>query len=316
MVGTEDRGAERVAPPPLPRRDPADHAVEGRFLLDLDPVPPPGPGLVPARRPLRDDPLEAPRKDRVVVVHPAGRDEVAQDDMLVDDDEVLEDRLPLEEGPRLDLPAAHEEDVEHDVRRGRRPRQAVDPDRVAPVLPLSELREARPAGVHDDDLAVEDRVLPRARADLRIPVLDEGEAAVLESLAVPHEGNRTRAVPLQLEDVLLGVERDLAGLREHGLDEEPVGIGGAGSSGGLPVSIGGSHASPHPDEGLRPHRRAPPRGARPVPPPARPPAAARRKRTVRTARSNAALRFPFRTAETHGGEACVGRGRQRKEGGR
>src|SRR3990170_3766908 len=98
LVGPEDEGSERVAPLPLARRDPADDAVEGRLLLDLHPVLAPRPRPLPARLALRDDALPTPREDHVVVVHASGRDDVAQDDMVVDRDEVVEDRLPFEEG--------------------------------------------------------------------------------------------------------------------------------------------------------------------------------------------------------------------------
>src|SRR5439155_3651946 len=94
-VGSEDQRPERVLALAFARGDPADDGVERRLLLDLDPVFAPRANPVPRLLVLRDDAFEAARDDRVVVIDPAALDVVAQDDPIVDLDEIRQDRLAL-----------------------------------------------------------------------------------------------------------------------------------------------------------------------------------------------------------------------------
>src|SRR3990170_424059 len=222
VVGAEDDRAERVTPLAFARGHAADHAIERCLLLDLDPVLAPSARLVPARCPFRDDALEASCENGAVVVHASRRDEVADDDMAIDLHEIAEDLLALDERAGHHLAVLDIQHIEDDVRRGEGPGEVLDPNRVARLLPFLELREARAVAVHDDDLPIENRVRPRPHADLRVAALDERETAVLEAVAVADETDRPRPIPLELVDVVRGVEWRLAGVREHRPDHVPV----------------------------------------------------------------------------------------------
>src|SRR5207245_7863331 len=97
-VRPEDQGPERVLSLAFARGDPADDAVQGRLLLDLDPVLAPPADVVPGLLVLRDDALEAPRDDGAVIIEPAALDVIAQADAIVDLDEIGQDRLALHLG--------------------------------------------------------------------------------------------------------------------------------------------------------------------------------------------------------------------------
>src|SRR5256712_10847566 len=242
-VGPEDQRPERVFSLALAGRDPANDAVQRRLLLDLDPVFAPLADLVPGLLVLRDDALEASGDDRVVIVDPAALDVVAEDDPIVDLDEIGQQRLPLHLGEAHHGLLADVQDVEDDVRRRERLREVLDVDLSARPFPLLELLETRERAVHDDDLAVQDGVFASADRQVRIAALDVVEPPVLEAVTVPHDGERPRAVPLQLEDMVLRVERRLAAFRKHRLDDVDVRV-----EGGHPLSWlsrpGGSPSTP------------------------------------------------------------------------
>src|SRR5256886_5519275 len=209
-IGPEDQGPERVRALALARGDPADDAVQSRLLLDLDPVFASLADVVPGLLVLRDDALEAPRDDGIVVIDSAAFDVVAQDDFVIHLDEIGQDRLALHLGEAHHGLVADIEDVEHDVRRRQGLREMVDLDLPARLLPLLQFLETRQRTVHDDDLPVQDRRLPRVDREVRIPRLDIREATVLKPQAVAHDREGPRPVPFQLEDVILRIERGLA----------------------------------------------------------------------------------------------------------
>src|SRR5437660_4060051 len=220
IVRAHDQGAERVLPLPLPGRDARDHAVEGRLLLDLDPVLRPFTRRVPRIFSLRDDAFQAAGDDGVVVVDPAGLDVVAEHDPIVLPDDHTKERLPLHLRLAHHILVADVADAQGHVGRGERLNEIVLVDLGAGPLPLLQLLEARLPVPHHDDLAVDDRRLLRPHLEVRVPWLDEGHSAVLEPLALAEEADGPRPVPLELVDVIDGIERRLAALREHRLDQE------------------------------------------------------------------------------------------------
>src|SRR5207249_1593067 len=171
-IGPEDQGPERVRALALARGDPADDAVQSRLLLDLDPVLAPLADVVPGLLVLRDDALEAPRDDGIVVIDPAAFDVVAQDDFVIHLDEIGQDRLALHLGQAHHGLVADIEDVEHDVRRRQGLCEMVDLDLPARLLPLLEFLKARQRTVHNYDLPVQNRRLPRVDREVRIPRFD------------------------------------------------------------------------------------------------------------------------------------------------
>src|SRR2546428_423725 len=225
-VRPQDQRPKRVFALAFAGRDPTDDAVQRRLLLDLDPVFAPLADLVPGLLVLRDDALEASGDDHVVIVDPAALDVVAEDDPIVDVDEIGQQRLPLHLREAHHGLLADVQDVEDDVRRREGLREVLDVDLSARPFSLLELLEARERAVHDDDLAVQDRVFPSMDLQVRIAALDVVEPPVLEAVTVPHERESPRAVPLQLEDMVLRVKRRLAALRKHRLDDVEVGVEG------------------------------------------------------------------------------------------
>src|SRR2546422_4395667 len=221
-VRSEDQRPERVLALAFARSDPADDRVEGRLLLDLDPVLAPLADLIAGLLVLRDDALETPRDDRVVIVDAAALDVVAQHDPIIDLDEIRQDRLALHLGEAHDGFVPDVQDIEHDVRRRKGLREVLDLDLAARPLPLLQFLETGQRPVHDHDLPVEDGGTPRVNGEVRIAGLDVVQAAVLKAESVAHDRERPRAVPLQLEDVVLRVEGSLAALREHRLDDVEV----------------------------------------------------------------------------------------------
>ena len=221
-VGSEDQRPERVLALAFARGDPADDGVERRLLLDLDPVLAPRANPVPGLLVLRDDAFETARDDRVVVIDPAALDVVAQDDPIVDLDEIRQDRLALHLGEAHDGLVPDVQDIEHDVRRRKGLRKILDLDLAARPLPLLQFLETGQRPVHDDDLPVEDRRLPRVDREVGVPRFDVVETSVLKPQPVAHDCERPRAVPLQLEDMVLRIEGSLAAFREHRLDHVDV----------------------------------------------------------------------------------------------
>src|SRR6267143_7102843 len=98
VVCAHDEGPERVLPLSLAGRDAGNHTIEGRLLLDLDPILAPLPRAVSGVASLRDDPFEPSREDRVVVVDPTGLDVIAHDDAIVFLQDFLQKGLPLHLG--------------------------------------------------------------------------------------------------------------------------------------------------------------------------------------------------------------------------
>src|SRR3989441_1429683 len=221
-VRSEDQRPERVLALAFARGDPADDRVEGRLLLDLDPVLAPLSDLITGLLVFRDDALETARDDRVVVVDPAALDVIAQDDPVVDLDEIRQDRLALHLGEAHDGLVPDVEDIENDVRRGKGLCEILNLDLAARPLPLLEFLETGQRPVHNDDLPVEDRRLPRVDREVRVPRFDIIQAPVLKPKPVAHDGQGPGAIPLQLEDVVLRIEGSLAALREHRLDHVEV----------------------------------------------------------------------------------------------
>src|SRR5438552_10640432 len=214
-VGSEDQRPERVLALAFTRGDPADDGVERRLLLDLDPVFAPFPHLVARLLVLGDDALETAPDDRVVVIDPAALDVVTQDDPIVDLDEIRQDRLALHLGEAHDGLVPDVQDIEHDVRRRKGPRKILDLDLAARPLPLLQFLETGQRPVHDHDLPVEDRRLPRVDREVGVPRLAIIETSVLKPKPVAHDLERPRAVPFQLEDVVLRIEGSLAAVRAH-----------------------------------------------------------------------------------------------------
>src|SRR5438552_3134524 len=140
-VRSEDQGPERVLSLAFAGRDPADDGVERRLLLDLDPVLAPFTHLVARLLVLGDDALETARDDRVVVIDPAALDVVAQDDPIVDLDQIGQDRLALHLREAHDGLVPDVQDIEHDVRRRKGLRKILDLDLAARPLPLLKFLE-------------------------------------------------------------------------------------------------------------------------------------------------------------------------------
>src|SRR5438094_4544664 len=224
VVRAHDQGAEGVLPLPFAGRDARDHAVEGRLLLDLDPVLRPFAGRIPRILSFRDDAFQAAPDHGVVVVDPARLDVIAEHDPIVLLEDLAKKGLPLHLRLAHHVLVADVEDVEGDVCCGERLDEIVLMDLGPGTFPLLQLLEARLPVPHHDDLAVEDRGLLRPYLQVRVPRLDERHAAVLEPLPVAEEAYGPRPVPFELVDVIRRIEWRLAALREHRLDQEGVGV--------------------------------------------------------------------------------------------